>query len=51
LGNFRRLLVRWEHLSSVYQSFVTVAVLLVCLRRVCLPSMQLGVAPAVSPVV
>jgi transposase len=35
LGNFRRLIVRWEHLSSVYRSFFTVAVLLVCLRRVC----------------
>jgi transposase len=33
LGNFRRLLIRWEHLSSVYRSFFTVAVLLVCLRR------------------
>lgn len=33
LGNFRRLLVRWEHQSSVYQSFFTVAVLLVCVRR------------------
>jgi transposase len=35
LGNFRRLLIRWEHLSSVYRSFFTVAVLLVCLRRLC----------------
>jgi transposase len=35
LGNFRRLLVRWEHLSGVYRSFFTVAVLLVCLRRAC----------------
>jgi transposase len=34
LGNFRRLLIRWEHLSSVYQSFFTVAVLLVCVRRI-----------------
>jgi transposase len=33
LGNFRRLLIRWEHLSSVYRSFFTVAVLLVCVRR------------------
>jgi transposase len=35
LGNFRRLLIRWEHLFSVYRSFFTVAVLLLCLRRVC----------------
>jgi len=35
LGNFRRLLIRWEHLSDVYQGFFTVAVLLVCLRRLC----------------
>jgi transposase len=34
LGNFRRLLIRWEHLSGVYRSFFTVAVLVVCLRRV-----------------
>jgi transposase len=38
LGNFRRLLIRWEHLSCVYRSFFTVAVLLVCLRRACSPS-------------
>jgi transposase len=37
LGNFRRLLIRWEHLSGVYRSFFTVAVLLVCLRRACSP--------------
>lgn len=35
LGNFRRLLIRWEHLSGVYRSFFTVAVLLVCVRRAC----------------
>jgi len=34
LGNFRRLLIRWEHLFSVYRSFFIVAVLLLCLRRV-----------------
>jgi transposase len=34
LGNFRRLLIRWEHLFSVYRSFFTVAVLLLCLRRI-----------------
>lgn len=34
LGNFRRLLIRWEHLFSVYRSFFSVAVLLLCLRRV-----------------
>jgi transposase len=35
LGNFRRLLIRWEYLFSVYRSWFTVAVLLICLRRVC----------------
>jgi transposase len=35
LGNFRRLLIRWEHLTLVYESWFTVAVLLICLRRVC----------------
>lgn len=34
LGNYRRLLIRWEHLCSAYESFFTVAVLLVCLRRI-----------------
>jgi transposase len=34
LGNFRRLLIRWERLFSVYRSWFTVAVLLLCLRRV-----------------
>jgi transposase len=34
LGNFRRLLIRWEHLFPVYRSWFTVAVLLLCLRRV-----------------
>jgi transposase len=33
LGNFRRPLIRWEHLFSVYRSWFTVAVLLLCLRR------------------
>ncbi len=33
LGNYRRLLIRWEHLSSVYQGFFTIAAIVVCLRR------------------
>lgn len=33
LGNFRRLLIRWERLFRVYRSWFTVAVLLLCLRR------------------
>jgi transposase len=33
LGNFRRLLIRWERLIEVYRSFFTVAVMLVCVRR------------------
>jgi transposase len=33
LGNYRRLLIRWEHLSRVDQGFFTVAVLLISLRR------------------
>jgi hypothetical protein len=35
LGNYRRLLIRWERHFGVYRGFFTVAVLLVCLRRVC----------------
>ena len=35
LGNFRRLLIRWERGFSVYRCWFTVAVLLLCLRRVC----------------
>jgi hypothetical protein len=48
LGNFRRLLIRWEHLSSVYQGFFTVAVLLICLRRVCQLPVRAGSSEAVS---
>jgi transposase len=33
LGNFRRLLIRWERYVGIYRAFYTVAVLLVCLRR------------------
>ena len=35
LGNFRRLLIRWEREFGVYRRLFTVAVLLVCLRRLC----------------
>jgi len=30
LGNFRRLLIRWEHCCDVYRGFFAVAVMLVC---------------------
>ena len=33
LGNFRRLLIRWEHLFSVYRSGFAFAVMLLCVRR------------------
>ncbi len=33
LGNFRRLLIRWEHQFRVYASFFAVAVLVICVRR------------------
>jgi transposase len=33
LGNFRRLLIRWERHCDVYEEFFAVAVMLVCLRR------------------
>jgi transposase len=33
LGNFRRLLIRWERLFVVYRSFFEVALLLLCVRR------------------
>jgi transposase len=34
LGNFRRLVVRWERLPSLYQAFLTVACLLITLDKV-----------------
>jgi hypothetical protein len=34
LGNFRRLLIRWERQCDVYEGFFTVAIMMVCLRRV-----------------
>jgi transposase len=34
LGNFRRLLIRWERLFGIYRSWFTVALLLLCVRRV-----------------
>jgi transposase len=33
LGNFRRLLIRWEHLFGVYHSFFTFAVMGLCVKR------------------
>jgi transposase len=33
LGNFRRLLIRWESLFGMYRSFFTFAALQICLRR------------------
>jgi transposase len=33
LGNFRRLLIRWERLFSVYRSGFAFAVMLLCMRR------------------
>jgi transposase len=48
LGDFRRLLIRWEHHSIVYRGFYTVAVLLICLRRVCPRPSGVGVEQAVS---
>lgn len=32
LGNFRRLLIRWERLFGVYHSFFTVALVLLSVR-------------------
>lgn len=33
LGNFRRLLIRWESFFALYRSFFAVAVMLLCVRR------------------
>jgi hypothetical protein len=44
LGNYRRLLIRWEHQSGMYRSFFTVAVMLLCVRR--LPAGDGGDRPA-----
>jgi transposase len=35
LGNFRRLLIRWERRVDIYRSFFAVAVTLLCVRRLC----------------
>jgi transposase len=32
-GNFRRLLIRWEHHVQIYEGFFTFALVLLCLRR------------------
>ena len=37
LGNFRRLLIRWERLFSVYRSFFACGLLLLCVRRLVRP--------------
>ncbi len=34
LDNYRRLLIRWEHLFGVYHSFFAFGVMVLCLRRV-----------------
>jgi transposase len=34
LGNFRRLLIRWDHLFSVYRSGFAFVVMWICVRRV-----------------
>jgi hypothetical protein len=33
LGNYRRLLVRWEHHAGLYRGFFTVALALMCIKR------------------
>jgi transposase len=33
LGNFRRLLIRWEHCCAIYHSFFSVALMVLCVRR------------------
>ncbi len=32
LNNFRRLVVRWERLQIMYEAFLTLACILICLR-------------------
>ena len=34
LGAYRRLLIRWEHHDHIYEAFVNIACMLICLRRV-----------------
>jgi hypothetical protein len=33
LGNYRRLLIRWERLFGVYRSFFAVAAMVLCIKR------------------
>jgi transposase len=35
LGNFRRLLIRWEHLAGVYTGFFACAMMRLCVVRLC----------------
>jgi transposase len=35
LGNCRRLLIRWEHQSSLYRSFLACAIMRLCVGRLC----------------
>lgn len=35
LGNFRRLLIRWEHVFSVYRSLFSCAIMRLCVARLC----------------
>lgn len=34
LGAYRRLLIRWEHHDYIYEAFVDIACMMICLRRV-----------------
>jgi transposase len=33
LGNYRRPLIRWEHHARLYRGFFTVALALICIKR------------------
>lgn len=34
LGAYRRLLIRWEYHDDIYEAFVTIACMMICLKRV-----------------
>ena len=40
LGNYRRVLIRWERLLPVYEAFMTVVALLLCVNRLAQPAVR-----------
>jgi transposase len=48
LGNFRRLLIRWERLFMVHRAFFAFALLVLCVRRLTRTSLETSARPLLS---